>query len=104
MPLTDQEELYLSSLLEGLEPEIKALYPSAQSFVSDQVKRHDQYGQDTRVSPKQWRWLEDIYKQFVSSELPNADGPHRDDREDMAGDRDDNRGELPDDIEDEVPF
>jgi hypothetical protein len=86
MPLTDEQETRLASLLEGLEPEIKNLYPAAKDFVSDMVKRHDQYGQDTRVSPKQWDWLTKLYKEFVSSELPEGDGdPRRDeDMDDQA--------------------
>ena len=86
--LTDDQETQLSSLLEGLEPEIKNLFPNAQNFVSDMVKRHDQYGQDTRVSDKQWNWLRKLYQEFVSSELPEGDSDPRSD----------------DDMDDELPF
>lgn len=74
MSLTDEQHTRLETILQGLEPEASKLYPAARGFVEDQIKRHDEYGQDVRVSPKQWKWLEDLYKQFVpGAELPSQD-------------------------------
>lgn len=83
--ITEEQNERLTQILEGLEPELKNVYPSGKTFIEDQIKRHEQYGADIRLSPKQWRWLEDLYTNFVGplSELggerdpmdPKDDGP-----------------------------
>jgi hypothetical protein len=93
MALNADQMEKLETLLQGLEPEIKNLNPSSQSFVRDQIKRFDQYGDRMFISPKQWAWLEDLYKKNVG-DPPGADErPDDDDQED---------GDV--DMDDEVPF
>lgn len=67
MPLTDEQNELLTTVLETLEPELKDMKPGERSFVEDQLKRHEQYGADIRLSPKQRTWLQDIYER-VSGE------------------------------------
>lgn len=85
MTITDEQDARLTLVLQGLKHELNNLYPSARSFVEDQIKRHQEYGSGIFVSPKQWKWLEDLYKQFV-------------------GDEEDEPPGLDDDLKDEIPF
>ena len=82
----------LEMILQGLEPEIKNLNPSSQNFVRDQLQRFEQWGSNIRLSPKQWQWLEDLYRNNVG-ELPG-------DEERPDGDD----AEPPADMDDEIPF
>lgn len=89
--MDDNEYVEFQTILQGLGGELNNLYSSAKSFVSDQIEREKQYGQDTRVSPKQWRWLRDLYSEKVGT-LP-AQGR-------VAGKMTDDEV----DIDDEIPF
>lgn len=85
MALTSEQDERLTLILESLEPVLKELYPAARGFIEDQLKRHAQYKDDIRMSPKQWAWLEKLYKEFA----PNAEvaaPPERDDAEDEPED------------------
>lgn len=64
--LNDNQFTYLQQMLEALEPELPRIYERGRSFVEDQIARFKLYQQDTRVSERQWKWLEDLYKEHVA--------------------------------------
>lgn len=68
--LSDEQHVQLETMLQALEPELKEIYPNGQNFVRDQIERFAKYGQDTRISPKQWNWLTKLYEEFA--EQPEA--------------------------------
>lgn len=88
--LTDAQHQRLQTILEALEPELKRVYPAGARFVEDQLERFARYGQDTRMSPKQWKWIEDIYKEFAA-QPEAAEAEDHDPRDD-------------EDVDDEIPF
>lgn len=104
--MTPAQDERLTLILQGLEPCRKELYAKARDFVDDQIKRHDQYGQRMFVSPRQIKWLEDLYKEFVGGELPAAEddyrGPEQTARDDMGDERVGSMQPL--DPDDEIPF
>lgn len=65
MGISDEQNERLTELLSNLKSELDSLYPGARNFVQDQIKRHEQYGQNIFISPKQWKWLSDLEKEFV---------------------------------------
>lgn len=68
MTLTLEQQERLALILADLEPELKRLRSGERSFVEDQVKRHEEYGANVRLSPKQWQWIEDIYRKYVGGD------------------------------------
>lgn len=103
MSLTVEQDERLTLILQGLEPCLKELYPKARGFVEDQIKRHDEYGKSMFLSPRQSKWLDDLYKEHVGGELPGegVSDPEHDAREDMKNERDADGFE---DDGDEIPF
>lgn len=75
MTLTLDQQERLALMLEGLEPELKQLRPGERNFVDDQIKRFGEYGADMRLSDKQWRWIEDIYRRVCGEDdiLPDPE-------------------------------
>lgn len=94
MSLNAEQLERLETLLQGLEPEIKNLNPSSRTFVRDQLERFERWGSDIKLSPKQWAWLEDLYKKNVG-ELPGDDGPPDNGQDDDIHETN---------IDDEIPF
>lgn len=62
MPLSDEQNELLTEYLQVLGAERAGLNPASRSFVDETVKRHEEYGADIRLSPKQWKWLTDLYE------------------------------------------
>lgn len=89
MSLSDDDYTELQAILQSLEPELPKLYSAAQGFVRDQIEREKQYGQDMRVSPKQFAWLRKLNDEFGST--VKVAKPMTDD-------------EARDDLDDEIPF
>lgn len=86
----------------------------SQSFYDDQVKRFDEYGERTFMSPKQKSWLESLYEDHVGP-LANLEGipQQKDAPKEQTGkpsfvgkkDPEPRRGiGSYDDIDDEIPF
>jgi hypothetical protein len=65
MSLTDEENELLTDMLRDLESELKNMTPSSKQFVQDQIERHEKYGQEMRLSPKQRNWLNDLYHKLT---------------------------------------
>lgn len=61
MSLSPEQNERLTEILQVLGAEIESITGNSRSFVEDQIKRHAEYGEETRISPKQWAWLEDLY-------------------------------------------
>lgn len=59
MPLDPDEFQELQDILRDAEP-AKHLDPKSRQFIADMVARVEQYGDDVRVSTKQWEWLRAI--------------------------------------------
>lgn len=76
MSITVEQNEYLTLLLQGLEPCCKGIYPNGRKFVEEQIARHEKYGEQMFLSPKQLSWLEAIYKEHVGT-LPDK-GNQRD--------------------------
>lgn len=92
MALTDDEYTLLQTILQGLEGELGRIGGNSLTFVQDQIKREKEWGQDIRLSPRQWEWLKDLYASKVGV-LP-AQGR-------VAGKMSDDEA---DDIDDSIPF
>lgn len=60
MALTEEESDYLQQLLDTIGASRARLSQSERGFFDDQVRRFDEYGANMRLTPKQWKWLEDI--------------------------------------------
>lgn len=87
MPLTDEQHTRFQTFLEGLEPELKNIYPGGRKFVEEQIERFAKYGQTTFVSVKQFAWLESLFKEHCpDSELTEAEPSVQDDEIDMDND------------------
>ncbi len=84
----------LEAILNALEPELKNMGGKSPEFVRDQFTRVEQYGADVRISPKQMKWLEELYQKHVGS----LDGLNSEaTRDEVLGDEDD-------DMDDEIPY
>lgn len=72
MSLTPDQNERLTEILQVLGPEADNgnISGNSQSFVQDQVKRHAQWGDEMRLSPKQWAWLEDLYAKHAKLPEP----------------------------------
>lgn len=65
MSLTDDEAAHLSECLAALNEVRSRIYPGAQRFVDDMIKRYEEEGADLWVSGPQWRWLDDLVDQYT---------------------------------------
>lgn len=81
MSLNPKQSERLTEILQVLGAEIDSITGASNQFVKDQIERHKQWGEDMRLSPKQWAWLEDLYGKHAK--LPDP---------------------PPGDIDDEIPF
>lgn len=81
LALTDAMNERLGVLLENLSTVRGKLNDRSREFVDDQIKRHDQYGQDMRLSEKQLAWLENLHDQHCKN-VPLPDGEERPDNDD----------------------
>lgn len=97
MALTHDQDARLTQLLQGLEGCLDDLYPNARSFVKDQLDRHEQYGSRVFMSPKQWKWLEDLYAEFIGDDELQTPA-----REEEAVDE--RMGRSKRDRDDDIPF
>lgn len=85
----------------------------AVGFVRDQIQREHDYGQSIFISPKQMKWLRELYAEVTGNDVP------KDDRGDLEpvderiertaaprrGNRDpDDRRSRAEDMDDEIPF
>jgi len=67
MSLTDEQEEQIRFMLSELDSDEarKMLNTWEQGFISDQVKRYDQYGSQLNLSPKQWKKINDLYEKVT---------------------------------------
>lgn len=71
MPLTTEQEEYLNAIFDYLdEPGKMTEWETA--FMKSQKERYDQYGLDTRVSPKQWNVIHKVGKK-LGLDRPDGD-------------------------------
>lgn len=70
MSLSSEQNDRLTEILQVLGAEIESITGNSRSFVEDQIKRHAQYGEETRMSPKQWSWLESLYERHAKLPEP----------------------------------
>lgn len=61
MGLTNDEASRLEEILATIGDAMNKLRPREKEFVEDIASRYDEHGADLRLSPGQWKWLEDIY-------------------------------------------
>jgi ribosome assembly protein YihI (activator of Der GTPase) len=66
--MTTEQFERLTMILEGLQAVRGELYPNAQKFIDDQIERLEQYGERMMVSPKQDKWMTDLYREFVGTD------------------------------------
>lgn len=97
---------WLKVLLDDLQSVRGQLYSRAQSFVDDQVKRADEYGERMFLSPKQEKWLKDLHAEFCpGSKLPNPEEPSpQGDYDDPDEPLDRPYNNARDNLDDDVPF
>lgn len=82
MAITEEQNERLTEMLQALEPEIKNLGQASANFVRDQIKRHDRYGTQMFISPKQNAWLEDLYEKYAGgTKLDRQDDDRPDDEQ-----------------------
>lgn len=76
MSLDDKQNERLTEILQVLGAERPSMKQHEANFVTDQIQRHDQYGEDIRLSPKQWNWLEALYQRHAKlpDETPDERG------------------------------
>lgn len=65
MGLTNDEAEKIEEILALLGENLASLRTGELNFVKDQIVRFDEHGADMRLSPAQWRWLNDIHSRFV---------------------------------------
>lgn len=87
MALSLEQEERLRDLLINLEPEAKAMKDHERGFVEDQIKRFEQYGSRVFISPKQWGWLDALHEKYCGVRLEEG-----------------GQEDVPDDLDDEIPF
>jgi hypothetical protein len=69
--LSPTQHEFLQTLLDTIEEEGKhRLNGWEDGFISDQFKRFEQYGDDTRMSPKQWAVIKKIAA-YYNIEVPD---------------------------------
>lgn len=78
MTLTAEQNELLTDMLQGLRAELPNMNSWAQGFIKDMCERHDKYGPNTYVSPKQWAKLKELYDEWVGDAEPD-DLPDLDD-------------------------
>lgn len=107
MPLSDDQHERLELILDGLEAVRAKLSERSRTFVDDQIARHAKYGQQMFLSPKQEKWLTDLYEEHVGTK-PEAVGtsyaPQDAARRAARDDQDDERDPRGDDDMDIIPF
>lgn len=96
MAISDEQNTRLTAILTALDAEFKRLPERSANFVRDQMKRHDEHGDRIFMSPKQWAWLEDLFKTYAGGEAPLDDRP--------ADDEDNSDHDPRDDDDDSIPF
>jgi hypothetical protein len=75
MAISMEEDATLTQLLGELEPELPKMSAWAQGFISDQIKRHRQYGTDIFMSAKQWAMIRKLHDEHVGTGEPEAPPP-----------------------------
>jgi hypothetical protein len=65
MALSDDEVERLTELLVSLAPVKHKLNSRERQFVTDVEERHDQYGSEMFMSPRQWNWLISIGERYT---------------------------------------
>ena len=65
--LTEDECLLLESILESPYQNHPKVSERERNFVNDQKERYQKYGQETRMSDKQWKWLKSIYERATDA-------------------------------------
>lgn len=106
MALSDEQHERLELILDGLEAVRAKLNDRSRTFVDDQIARHEKYGQQMFLSPKQEKWLTGLYKEFVGTEpevVGTNEEPTRAARKAARDGIDDERDPRGDD-DMEVPF
>ena len=80
----DQYERLIAQLT-ALESEIKNMTGASPGFVRDQLERVAKFGVNVGMSPRQQKWLDDLYEKHVGSldGLPGGDEPA--DRDEVLG-------------------
>lgn len=96
--MTPEQFERLQQMLQALEPEIKNMRGRSPDFVRDQLERVDRFGVNVSMTPRQMKWLEDLYVEHVGS-LDALDGATPTDAEN----REDVLGEDSEDDEDPTP-
>ncbi len=72
MSLSSEEDAWLSEFLQSASDNEDALSEWELNFIQDQRKRYDEYGMDTRMSPKQWNILFRAAKEKLGLDLPDG--------------------------------
>lgn len=100
MALTEAQNQRITVLLQALEPHVGQMTGASPGFVQNQVQRHNQYGDQMFISPKQIAWLEDLYSQYCgpTTELPQEEDPSAD------YDDPDGKSKTKKPIDDDIPF
>lgn len=103
MSISAKENTELTAILAALmSPATKDnLKPHEANFVQDQSERHNKWGADIFISPKQWNWLKVLYERETgdkAEDLPN-DEDELDEGKDLYGSND-----LDGLSDDEIPF
>lgn len=65
MALSEDQSLKLAMAIEGSKERYEELSEWEQGFIASTEERHTQYGDDIRVSDKQWAVIDRIYEKVV---------------------------------------
>lgn len=65
MSLSKEQHEELETILQTLDAERAELNDNSRKFLDDQIARHEQYGDQIRLSPKQWDWLRSLYEKVT---------------------------------------
>lgn len=65
----------LSVMLDNLSTQLGVMKDRQKDFVEQTIERFANYGKTTRLSDKQWNWLEDLHREYCPNapELPKLD-------------------------------
>lgn len=63
--MEQEQEERLQALFADLEAGVKYLSDWEKNFLSDHIERYQKYGNDIRLSPKQWAVLEKMHEKVA---------------------------------------
>lgn len=68
MVSSDDEYERLADMVGALSEVGSRMRDRDRQFIEDQAKRLNDEGSNVHMSPAQWRWIEDLYRRWISGD------------------------------------